>query len=88
MRPSDEGISCGEGFEPSTDPHQQSVKLPRAKIGSILNAMKIATGKVVGGKVLLDGAKFEECSSVTVLASDEERGVTITPEEEPSFSSP
>ena len=39
--------------------------------------MKIATGKVV-----LDGATFEEGSSVTVLARDEEEGVTLTPEEE------
>ena len=44
--------------------------------------MKIATGKVVGGKVVLDDATFEEGSSVTVLARDEAEGVTLTPEEE------
>ncbi len=44
--------------------------------------MKIATGKVVGGKVVLEGAAFEEGSSVTVLARDEEPDITLTPEEE------
>jgi len=44
--------------------------------------MKIATGKVVGGKVVLEGAAFEEGSSVTVLANDEAGVVTLTPEEE------
>jgi hypothetical protein len=44
--------------------------------------MKIATGKVVGGKVVIDGAPLEEGTSVTVLARDEEKGFTLTPEEE------
>jgi hypothetical protein len=44
--------------------------------------MKIATGKVVGGKVVLEGATFEEGTSVTVLARGEEGAVTLTPEEE------
>jgi len=44
--------------------------------------MKIATGKVVGGKVILEGAAFEEGSSVTVLARDDAKAVTLTPEEE------
>ena len=44
--------------------------------------MKIATGKVVGGKVVIEGAPFEEGTSVTVLARDEEASVTLTPEEE------
>ncbi len=47
----------------------------------MLTAMKIATGKIVGGKVVLEGASFEEGTSVTVLARDEE-GVTLTPDEE------
>lgn len=49
---------------------------------SILEAMKIATGKVIDGKVVLEGVTFEEGSSVTVLARDEEGGITVTPEEE------
>ena len=44
--------------------------------------MKIATGKVVGGKVVVDGAPLEEGASVTVLARDSENGFTLSPEEE------
>ena len=44
--------------------------------------MKIATGKVVGGKVVVDGAPLEEGASVTVLARDCETGFTLSPEEE------
>ena len=49
---------------------------------SILGAMKIAIGKVVGGKVVLEGVTLEEGASVTVLARDEKGGVTLTPDEE------
>ena len=44
--------------------------------------MKIATGKVVDGKVVLEGVTLEEGASVTVLARDEKGGVTLTPDEE------
>ncbi len=44
--------------------------------------MKIATGKVVDGKVVLEGVTLEEGTSVTVLARDQEGGFTLTPEEE------
>ncbi len=44
--------------------------------------MKIATGKVVGGKVVLEGVTLEEGASVTVLARDDKGGFTLTPEEE------
>ena len=44
--------------------------------------MKIATGKVVGGKVVVDGEPLEEGASVTVLARDGENGFTLSPEEE------
>lgn len=43
--------------------------------------MKIATGKVVDGKVVLQGVTLEEGSSVTVLARDEEGGIALAPEE-------
>jgi hypothetical protein len=33
--------------------------------------MRIATGKVVAGKVVVDGAPFEEGASVTVIAADD-----------------
>ena len=48
----------------------------------MLTIMKIATGKVVGGKVVLEGASFKEGTSVTVLARDEDGGVTLTPDQE------
>lgn len=44
--------------------------------------MKVATGKVVGGKVVVEGAPLEEGASVTVLARDDEGGFTLSPEEE------
>jgi hypothetical protein len=44
--------------------------------------MKIATGKVVGGKVVVDGGPLEEGASVTVLARDGENGFTLSPGEE------
>ena len=44
--------------------------------------MKIATGKVVDGKVVVDGALLEEGTSVTVLARDDESGFTLSAEEE------
>jgi redox-sensitive bicupin YhaK (pirin superfamily) len=47
----------------------------------MLIAMKIAIGKVVAGKVVLEGVTFEEGSSVTVLAQGEEGGITLAPAE-------
>ena len=44
--------------------------------------MKMATGKVVGGKVVLEGVSLEEGTSVTVLAKDDEAGFDLTPEQE------
>lgn len=44
--------------------------------------MKIATGRVIDGKVVLQGVTLEEGSSVTVLARDEKGGITLAPEEE------
>lgn len=43
--------------------------------------MKIATGKVVGGKVVVEGP-LEEGTSVTVLARDGESGGTLSAAEE------
>jgi len=44
--------------------------------------MRVATGRVVDGKVEVEGAPFQEGSSVTVLARDGEGGFTLTAEEE------
>jgi hypothetical protein len=44
--------------------------------------MKVATGKVVGGKVVLEGVSLKEGTSVTVLAKDDEGVFELTPEQE------
>jgi hypothetical protein len=44
--------------------------------------MKVATGKVVEGKVVLEGVSLEEGISVTVLAMDDEVGFALTPAQE------
>ena len=44
--------------------------------------MKVATGKVVEGKVVLEGVSLEEGTSVTVLAKDDEVGFALTPAQE------
>ena len=44
--------------------------------------MKVATGKVVGGKVVLEGEPWAEGSVVTVVARDDEATFDVSPEEE------
>lgn len=44
--------------------------------------MKVATGKVVEGKVVVEGVTLEEGSVVTVLAREGEETFELTPEEE------
>ncbi|HEX6793353.1 MAG TPA: hypothetical protein VF304_05820 [Casimicrobiaceae bacterium] len=44
--------------------------------------MKVATGKVIGGKIVLDGVSFNEGTSVTVLAADDESHFELTPDQE------
>jgi len=44
--------------------------------------MKIATGKVVGGKVVVEGVILEEGASVTVLTKDDQGAFTLSAEEE------
>lgn len=48
----------------------------------MLTAVKLATGKMVGGKVVVEGASFDEGTAVTVPATDEDGGATLTPDEE------
>ena len=49
---------------------------------SILSHMKVATGKVVGGKVVLDDVSLKDGTAVMVLAKDDEGGFDLTPEQE------
>lgn len=44
--------------------------------------MKVATGKVVDGKILLEGEPLSEGSVVTVLAQDDDETFDTTPEQE------
>ncbi len=44
--------------------------------------MKVASGKVVGGKVVFDDAIFVEGATVTVLAREDDESFEVTPEME------
>jgi predicted transcriptional regulator len=44
--------------------------------------MRVSTGKVVGGKIVLEGEPWEEGTRVTVLAREPEETVELSPEEE------
>jgi hypothetical protein len=44
--------------------------------------MKMASGKIVGGKVVLDDAVFAEGATVTVLACESDEPFEVTPEME------
>ena len=44
--------------------------------------MKIATGRVVGGKVVLEGEPLAEGSVVTVVAREDDEAFDVSPEEE------
>ena len=44
--------------------------------------MKVATGRVVGGKVVLEGEPLAEGSVVTVLARENDETFEVSPEEE------
>jgi hypothetical protein len=41
--------------------------------------MQVVTGKVVGGKVILDGASLPDGTVVTILANDSETRVRLAP---------
>ncbi len=44
--------------------------------------MRVATGRVIDGKVVIDGRPLEEGSLVTVLARDPEETFALSPDEE------
>jgi hypothetical protein len=44
--------------------------------------MKVATGRVVGGKVVLEGEPLAEGSVVTVVASEDDETFEVSPEDE------
>ncbi len=44
--------------------------------------MRIATGKVVGGKIVVEGAPLDECATVTVLAQESGETFDVSAEQE------
>jgi len=44
--------------------------------------MKVATGKVVGGKVVMEGEPLPEGLVVTVVAREDDETFEVTPEDE------
>lgn len=44
--------------------------------------MRIATGKVVDGRVVFEGAAFDEGATVTVIAREDDESFELSPEQE------
>jgi len=44
--------------------------------------MKVASGKIVGGKVVVEGDAFAEGAEVTVLAREDDETFSVSPEQE------
>jgi len=44
--------------------------------------MRVATGKVVAGKVVVEGAPLEEGTTVTVIATEDTETFELAPEDE------
>jgi hypothetical protein len=44
--------------------------------------MRMATGKIVDGKAVIEGEPFKEGTVVTVLATDDEETFDLSPEQE------
>ena len=53
-----------------------------ATSGCKIKSMKVATGKVVGGKIVLEGETLHEGAVVTVVVHDDAEAFDTTPEEE------
>lgn len=45
-------------------------------------SMRVATGRVVEGKIVVEGEPFEEGMTVTILAPESDEAVQLSPEEE------
>lgn len=44
--------------------------------------MKIVTGKIVAGQIVVEDMPFDEGSSVTIISQDDTASFELTPEEE------
>lgn len=56
--------------------------MPASAARGSLRVMRIATGKVVSGKVVVEGEPLEEGATVTVLAPEGGESFRVTPEQE------
>jgi hypothetical protein len=54
----------------------------RAGEGGKIPLIKVATGTVVGGKVVVEGEALAEGSTVTVVLREDDEAFDLTPEEE------
>ena len=48
----------------------------------MIRTMRVATGTIVAGRVVIDGAPFEDGASVTVIAADDRETFELGPEDE------
>lgn len=53
-----------------------------ARRRSSIPPVKVATGKVIGGKVVVEGEPLTEGSVVTVVAREDDEAFDVSPEEE------
>jgi hypothetical protein len=44
--------------------------------------MRVATGRVIDGRVVVEGAAFDEGATVTVLSRDDDETFELSPEQE------
>jgi len=70
---------CEGGAEEVGGQTPDVVRAPGARYSL---GMRIASGKVVSGKVVVDGEPLAEGVTVTVLAPDDDETFDLTPEEE------
>jgi len=52
------------------------------QLRSSIRAMKVATGTVIDGKVVVEGESLAEGTKVTVVLREDEESFDLTPEEE------
>jgi len=57
-------------------------RIPAIRLRSNIRLMKVATGTVIGGKVVVEGESLAEGTKVTVVSREDEEFFDLTPEEE------
>ena len=75
-------MPLNNGLQLKPDPLCSAImRSPKAGCGT-LSDMRIATGKVVQGKLELDGDSLEEGATVTVLVTEPDETFELTPDED------